>query len=112
MVYCTRCGTSNPDNANTCSNCGAPIFSEGPGPYNRHEYRRYYQNEYRSRNRGGGGIGLLIAGLFIVIIGIAALSGFTMFWTYFWPIVLILLGVWILILGLRRNRRYRQPPTA
>ena len=34
----------------------------------------------------------LIAGLFIIIIGIAALTGFALFWTYFWPIVLVLIG--------------------
>ena len=56
----------------------------------------------------GGGIGLLIAGLFIILIGLAAFAGFTAFWNYFWPIVIILVGVWILVLGLRRNRRHDQ----
>ena len=49
---------------------------------------------------GGGGIGLLIIGLFIILIGLAAFAGFTAFWNYFWPIVLVLVGIWILVLGL------------
>ena len=107
MVYCTKCGTQNPDTATNCSNCGAPLYGAESRPYSRHERRRYYSDEYRYR-RGGGGIGLLIGGLFIIIIGVVALTGFSAFWNYFWPIVLVLLGVWLLLWGLRRNRRYRQ----
>jgi len=29
MVYCTKCGTKNPDDAKTCSQCGAPLYSLG-----------------------------------------------------------------------------------
>ncbi|MCL5876274.1 MAG: hypothetical protein M1540_00480 [Candidatus Bathyarchaeota archaeon] len=109
MVYCTRCGTLNPDANNNCSNCGAPLIAaeQTARPYT-YEHQRNVEG-YR-RSHGGSGIGLLIAGLFIVIIGVAALTGFTAFWAYFWPIMLILIGLWVLLLGLRRNRRYRQPP--
>lgn len=111
LVYCTKCGTQNPDTAINCSNCGAPLYSGEARPYNQpYEHRRTYNYQYRYQRHGGEGIGLLIAGLFILIIGLAALTGFTMFWTYFWPLVIILIGVWIIILGLRRNRRYRQAP--
>ena len=106
MVYCTRCGTQNPDSATNCSNCGAPLYPENRA-YTRHEYRHYYGGEYRHQ---GSGIGLLITGLFIIIMGLAVLTGFTAFWNYFWPVVLILIGIWVLLLGLRRNRRYSQAP--
>jgi lipopolysaccharide export LptBFGC system permease protein LptF len=68
----------------------------------------YYNDQYRYPNRHhGSGIGLLIVGLIIVFLGVAALTGtFVLFWTYFWPIVLIILGVWLLLWGLRRTRRY------
>ncbi|MCW3999543.1 MAG: zinc-ribbon domain-containing protein [Candidatus Bathyarchaeota archaeon] len=105
MVYCTRCGTQNPDGAIHCSNCGAPLNMDSR-PYTRYEYRHYYRDERRHQ---GSGIGLLIAGLFIVIIGLAALTNFWAFWNYFWPLVLILIGIWVLLLGLRRSRRYSQP---
>jgi hypothetical protein len=111
MVYCTKCGTQNPDTATTCSNCGAPIYSGEARPYTPpHWQGHYYDYEYRHRSHGGEGFGLLIAGLFILIIGLAALTGFTLFWVYFWPLVIILIGVWIIFVGLRRNRRYRQAP--
>jgi hypothetical protein len=111
MVYCTRCGTLNPGTSTICSNCGAPLVSDQNQnrPYPRHEWRNRYDEGYYYRGHGSG-IGLLIAGLFIIIIGIVVLTGFTMFWTYFWPIVLVLIGVWILLIGLRRNRRYSQAP--
>jgi hypothetical protein len=110
MVYCNRCGTQNPDGTTYCSNCGAPLYPEQSRPYQRHEHRRYYyENGYHYR-RHGSGFGLLIVGLFIIIIGLAVLTGFTMFWNYFWPIIIILVGLWVLMLGLRRNRRFRQPP--
>lgn len=109
LVYCSRCGTLNPDTSVNCSNCGAPLNQQESRPYTPYEHRHYNNEGYRHRH-GGSGFGLLIAGLFIVIIGIAALTGFVLFWVYFWPIVLVLIGVWILLLGLRRNRRYRQAP--
>ena len=107
LVYCTKCGTLNPDSAINCSNCGAPLNPESR-PYSRYERRKYYEG-YGYR-RGGGGIGLLIAGLFIIIIGLAAFTGFTLFWNYFWPFVLLVLGVWLLVWGLKRSRRYGQAP--
>ena len=111
MVYCTRCGTQNPDTALNCSNCGAPLVAPEARPYTRHEWRRYYEDQYGYRYRHhGSGIGLLIAGLFIILIGLAAIFNFSMFWNYFWPLVLVLIGVWLLMWGLRRNRRYNQAP--
>ncbi len=108
MVYCTRCGTLNPEGANNCSNCGAPLSIE-QRPFSRHEWRRYYEEEYHY-HRHGSGFGLLIAGLFVVFLGLATLFGeFSLFWQYFWPLVLVVIGVWLLLWGLRRNRRYNQP---
>jgi len=111
LVYCTKCGTLNADTAVNCSNCGAPLSGAENRPYSRYERRRHYEDEYGYRHRGGSGFGLLIAGLFIVILGLAAVFGSVrLFFQYFWPVVLILIGVWLLLWGLRHNRRYRQPP--
>ena len=109
MVYCTKCGTLNPDTASVCSNCGAPLRIENR-PHTRYDRRRYYEEGYGYHRRGNG-LGLLITGLFILLIGLAALfRSLSLFWQYFWPVVLILLGVWLLMWGLRRNRGYRQAP--
>lgn len=110
MVYCTKCGTLNPDTATMCSNCGSPLLGAENQPYSRYERRRYYQEQYGYRYRGNG-FGLLIAGLFVLVFGVAALLGsIGLFFQYFWPVVLILIGLWLLFWGLKRNRRYSQPP--
>lgn len=102
MVYCSNCGTNNPDNAVNCSNCGAPLYRAEARPYNHYEYRHQHREDQH-----GGGIWLLIAGMFIVLLGLGALFGWSI-WNYVWPIILILIGAWVITLGLRRNRRYRQ----
>lgn len=106
MVYCTKCGTLNPDTAVNCSNCGAPLYANENRPYSRFERRRYYEEQYGYHHRGNG-FGLLIAGLFVLVLGLAAIFGsISLFFRYFWPVVLILIGLWLLLWGLRRNRRY------
>jgi hypothetical protein len=70
----------------------------------------YYEEQYGYRHRGNW-VGLLIAGLLVLILGIAALLGsIGLFFQYFWPAVLILIGLWILLWGLRLNHRYSQQP--
>jgi len=102
MVYCTRCGTYNPENAQNCSNCGAPLYSTESRSYARQGYTRYGEEPF-----WGSGVWLLIAGLFVILIGLGALFGWNI-WSLIWPMILILIGLWIIVLGLRRNRRYRQ----
>jgi hypothetical protein len=110
LVYCTKCGTLNPDTAVNCFNCGSPLYVAENRSYTRYERRRYYEEHY-GYHHGGNGIGLLIAGIFVLILGLAAVYGSVgLFFRYFWQVVLILIGVWLLFLGLRRNRRYRQAP--
>jgi len=72
-------------------------------PYTYYEHHRRYEDKDQ---RGGAGIGLLIAGLFIVLIGVATFAGINI-WNFIWPLILILVGIWVLTLGLRRNRRFR-----
>jgi len=70
---------------------------------------RHYREDYHYRHHGSG-IGLLIAGVIILFLGLAALTGtLALFWAYFWPLVLVVIGIWLLIWGLRRNRRYSSP---
>ncbi len=115
MVYCTKCGTLNPDTATNCSNCGAPLYSTTAPPrdkqyYMQHHYRRRYDEEYYPKRSSG--VGLLIAGLIIITVGLALYFGqIGLFFQYFWPIILVVIGIWLLIRGLMwSQRRYRQPP--
>ena len=59
-----------PDTATNCSNCGVNLFTGQNRPYMGYEHRRNYDERYQYR-RTGAGVGLLIAGLFIIIIGSA-----------------------------------------
>jgi uncharacterized membrane protein YvbJ len=102
MVYCTKCGTNNPNDANNCTNCGAPLYKENPRLYTHYQYTYHHED-----HPVGSGIGLLIAGLFIILIGVSALFGWGI-WQYIWPLIILAIGVWIITLGLRRNRRYKQ----
>ena len=110
MVYCSKCGTLNVDDANVCKNCGASLRGASPetdyAPYWR---RRRYDGEYY-HYRGGAGIGALVFGLIIVLIGLSVLFSEVYGFNFpFWPTILILIGIWILYTGLRRNRRAAQP---
>ena len=111
MVYCTKCGTQNPDNAINCSNCGAPLYGAEGRPYTRQDRRQRYYEEGYGYYRRGSGVGLLIAGLIIIVIGLGLVFGtLSLFFQYFWPIIIVLIGAWLLVRGIMRNRRYRQPP--
>lgn len=112
MVYCSRCGTLNPDTATNCSNCGAPLLSANPQsrPYDWREQRRqYYRQRYGYYRGTGGGIGLLIGGIILLLLALGFFYG--AFWQFFGPAVLVIIGVWLIALFYMRNRRYRQPPT-
>ena len=110
MVYCTKCGTLNADDATVCAKCGAPLHGakEESSPYWRHRHMRY-EGEYYGYYRRRGALATLILGIIIIFIGFlylwSVLSGTSIPW---WPIILILLGVYILARGIMRSRRYRQ----
>jgi uncharacterized membrane protein YvbJ len=105
MVYCTKCGTKNPDDASVCSQCGAPLYAVTAEPYRRMEHECFGLP-------GGGAIFGIAIGLIILIAGII----------YFlqqvqpnlipsnldvWPFVAIIFGVLIVagaLYGLRRRR--------
>jgi ribosomal protein L40E len=118
MVYCTKCGTKNPDDAKTCSQCGAPLYSIGE-----REQRRRNQGECFGTRRAeepyrrvqdecfgiprGGTIVALAFGIIIVLAGISflfqELYNIAIPW---WPFVVILFGILIIIgaiYGLRRR---------
>jgi ribosomal protein L40E len=109
LVYCSKCGTLNPESAVNCSNCGSPLYkaSSNEAPYYGHEqWRRYYEEGYNNRHRGSG-IWLLIVGLIVVLFALALFFQMaSLFWQYFWPVVFLLIGLWIITLGLRHRRKY------
>jgi uncharacterized membrane protein YvbJ len=107
MVYCSKCGTQNPDTATVCSNCGAPLYTVGERYQGseREHYRRVENECFGIPN--GGVIVTIIIGAIII------LAGLTLFLQTnyninieIWPIILIIVGILILVGAMIRRRRY------
>ena len=97
MVYCTKCGTENPDDAVNCKNCGASL---NPPPYR--EYRRHYtENDICFGGRSY--IWGMVIGLFIILIGVSALIRIDI-WNYIWALFIIIIGLVIVVNSITRRR--------
>ncbi|HLN45801.1 MAG TPA: zinc ribbon domain-containing protein [Candidatus Sulfotelmatobacter sp.] len=110
MVYCSKCGTQNPDNATVCSNCGAPLYTVGQQyPGSEREHYRRVENECFGLPHGGLIVSMIV-GIIIIIIGIGLFlqaSGYTVsFWPIIWPVIIIIFGLLILLGALYRRQRY------
>jgi ribosomal protein L37E len=110
MVYCRKCGTQNADDAKVCSNCGAPLYTVGqnyPGSEREH-YRRVEGECFGLPN--GGMIAGIVFGIIIILVGLGLFlqsSGYIAdFWSIFWPFIIIIFGILILIGALFGRQRY------
>jgi hypothetical protein len=109
MVYCSKCGTQNPDAAKICSNCGAPLYTVGERYQGseREHYRRVEGECFGLPN--GGMIAGVIFGIIIVIAGLGLFlqqSGYIgNFWDILWPIIIVILGILILLGAIYGQRR-------
>jgi uncharacterized membrane protein YvbJ len=120
MVYCTKCGTKNPDDAKNCTQCGAPLYAVGETerrrigdecagrraagePYRRMEYECF------GIPIGGAVVGIAI-GVIILLAGVIWLmqqAGIVSSNISAWPIAAIIFGILIVIgalYGLSRRR--------
>jgi uncharacterized membrane protein YvbJ len=103
MVYCVKCGTNNPDDAQVCKNCGAQLYTTGEA---RH-YRRM-EDECFGIPRGGTIVGLAI-GMIILLAGVVWFlqqTGVVAQNVEVWPFAVIIFGVLIIVgalYGLRRR---------
>jgi hypothetical protein len=110
MVYCSKCGTLNPDDANVCSKCGEPLHpAAGQEAYGPQWGRRHYRDEYCARR--GSGWGGLFVGIIIIVVGLTLLLsqiyGISINWSAGWAIIVISVGLWLIFLAFRRSRKYR-----
>ncbi|HUJ84635.1 MAG TPA: zinc ribbon domain-containing protein [Candidatus Acidoferrales bacterium] len=110
MVYCSKCGTQNPDNATRCSNCGAPLYTVGQNyPGSERQYYRHMEGECFGLPNGGMIVSLVI-GLIIILIGIGLFLNIYGITVDLWPIILVIVGLLIVIGAVYGRRRY-QPRT-
>ncbi|WP_308572432.1 zinc-ribbon domain-containing protein [uncultured Methanobacterium sp.] len=106
MVYCYNCGTKNDDNAEFCSKCGEPLVDVNSKSHRRHRDDRYgRQGNENSGLPYGNIIGPVIGGVILIMVGITALTGFTDFWQYLLPAIIILIGLFIIIGAVYRSQR-------
>jgi len=103
MVYCTKCGTKNEDDATVCINCGASLE---PSARMQRRWERRMEEECFGIPRGGSIVGMII-GLIIVLLGVSwILSIYYNVKLEIWPIAVIIFGILIIVgayYGMRRR---------
>jgi len=107
MVYCTKCGTKNEEDAIVCIKCGASLETR-PFPFRRFERRRV-EEECFGIPRGGTIVGLAI-GIIIVFAGLMWFlqqTGYITKAVDVWPFVAIVFGILIVIGALYTLSRRR-----
>jgi uncharacterized membrane protein YvbJ len=107
MVYCTKCGAKNPDDAKVCTQCGASLYSKAY-PTRRYE-RQKFEEECFGIPRGGTIVGLAI-GVIIILWGFIWLlqqADLIPEDISAWPFAVIILGILIVVGAISAlSRRY------
>jgi uncharacterized membrane protein YvbJ len=108
LVYCTKCGTENKDDADTCLNCGASLHhtsSSIASPTYRPVRRDRREDDICFGGRSNT-MWPLIIGAFIILIGLSSLLEDTYAWARFdnlWPLLVIGIGLIIVVNALQRR---------
>ena len=111
LVYCTKCGAKNEEDAKVCAKCGASLQASPPERrprsgddcFGSREGRRM-EDECFGLPHGGAIVGIIF-GIIIVIIGLAILSGLRI-WDYLGPLIIVIVGILIIggaLYGMRRR---------
>jgi hypothetical protein len=99
LVYCTKCGAENEENALNCANCGEPLKAERIRRYRRRD------DDLCFGPQGGTWFGIFI-GLLIILAGVSELFRGTYWWASWdrlWPIPVIVLGLLIVYSALQKR---------
>ncbi len=109
MVYCTKCGTKNEEDAAVCVKCGASLFARPAWPRERRR-REKEEQECFGLPHGGIVVGAII-GIIIILVGLSQVPGLVspdvreITDQLFWPALIIVFGVLILAGALYRYSR-------
>ena len=100
MVYCTKCGRKNDDDAKMCAGCGASLYAPklavkrgGDECFGR-KAEKGSEDECFELPYGGAIIGIIF-GLVILVFGFAWLVGISL-WEYIGPLFVIVVGILII----------------
>jgi len=103
MVYCTKCGTKNEDDAKVCVSCGASLEI---GTRVSRRYEKRMEEECFGIPRGGSIVGMII-GIIIMLVGVSLiLPSLGLPPLPIGAIVVIIIGILIIIgayYGMRRR---------
>ncbi len=111
MVYCTKCGTKNEDEAAVCKECGSQFQISKPARKRRSNDECFGPRERRQMDNEcfglpyGGAIAGLVFGIIIILVGLAIFTGLQI-WDYLGPAIMVIVGVLIIagaLYGLRRR---------
>jgi uncharacterized membrane protein YvbJ len=87
MVYCTKCGTKNEEDAVVCVKCGASLVAR---PQWGRE-RRQPEKECFGLPHGGAIAGLII-GMIIILVGVSSLLEIEL-GDYLWALLIVVVGI-------------------
>jgi len=102
LVFCSKCGAENEEDATVCKECGVSLRR----PSTR-VYRRRRDDDLCFGSRGGFNWFGLFIGCMIILAGLSQLLQDTYGWASLdrlWPIPVILLGLIIIFNALSKNR--------
>jgi hypothetical protein len=88
MVYCTKCGTKNEDDATNCVNCNEPLMKDARAVRQERHERRRQESECFGLPHGGSIAGLVL-GLLIILWGVTSVFGIDF---PLWAILIIIFG--------------------
>jgi hypothetical protein len=101
LVYCTKCGTENEEDADVCKNCGASLHP----PAYRSSRRDWDFDEdcFGGRNRMTWP---LLIGAFLILMGLSTLLKDVVPWARWdtlWPLFIIAIGVLVVSNAMRKR---------
>lgn len=100
MVYCTKCGSKNEDDAEVCVSCGASLHAPRRVVKRREDEcfgsrgEKRFEEECFGLPYGGAIVGIIF-GIIILVFGFALLAKINI-WDYIGPLFVIIIGVLII----------------
>lgn len=92
---CQACDYKNDDDAEYCARCGAVLAEMKPVAGKDEDCFGDEDSECFGLPHGGAIFGIII-GIIIIIWGVSSITGFPI-WEYFWPLILVLFGLLIVV---------------